>query len=227
MYQVTWIKLYYMVRDSFYSLIRRKGYLSSFVMIFLLFFLVSFSWKGISFFSSWIDLERSLQEKAPDLEASSFQPLILLLTILKTGTLVVSIFLILAAILYSKHFYKQKAGIEQEELLTKRLLGETSSIISLTFMLEAGYVLLLLGSAALVLGTQVFQRLLADIQALGAFQMATAAYKPYLRRELLFFLLIVVGTLVSVFYSVFRFVEKEERLLPTSSDSSNEGSNLE
>lgn len=227
MYRVTWIKLYYVVMDSFYSLIRRKGYLSSFVMIFLLLFLVSLSWKGIGFFFSWIDLERSLQEKAPDLEASSFQPLLLLLTILKTGTLVVSIFLILAVILYSKHFYKQKAGIEQEELLTKRLLGETSSIISLTFMLEAGYVLLLLGSVALVLGTQVFQRLLADIQALGAFQMTAAAYKPNFRLELLFFLLIVAITLVSVFYSVFRFVEKEERLLPTSSDSSDADSHWE
>ncbi|WP_086347523.1 hypothetical protein [Candidatus Enterococcus clewellii] len=211
--------LYYTVTSSFRSLVRRRGYFSSFIMIGLLFFLFFFSWKWVDFFSSWIILETVLQEMAKEDEAASFQPLILLLTILRTGTILVCFFLFLAVILYTKHFYKQKAGIEQEEIVIKRLLGERSAIIASEFVLEAGYILVFFGSISLVLSTIIFKKLLRDIQVLGAFQNVVERFDPHHGIEFLLFLVVICLTLLSIFYTVYRQADREALASPSSTNS--------
>lgn len=216
MFADTGIKIYYIGRNAFFSLIRRKGYIYSYVMIGLLFFLFFFAWKWVGFFSSWIDLETAFQKAAAPEDAYSFQPLLLLLSILRVGAIIISVFLALAVVLYTKHFYKQKAVIEQEELFVKRLLGESTPVIALEFVLEAGYVLIFFGSVALILSIITFQKLIQDIHALGAFQKVVEVFHVHTALEILWLFSIIGMVLSSIFYAVYRQVNNERQDMPSS-----------
>lgn len=216
MFADTGIKMYYTGRNAFFSLIRRKGYVSSYVMIGLLFFLFFFAWKWVGFFSSWTDLETRLQEAAAPEDAYSYQPLLLLLSILRVGAIIVSVFLMLAVVLYTKHFYKQKAVIEQEELFIKRLLGESTPVIALEFVLEAGYVLFFFGGVALVLSSIVFQKLIEDIHTLGAFQKVVEVFKVHHGIEIVWLFSMIGMVLIFIFYAVSRQINNERPALPVS-----------
>ncbi|MBP1045671.1 hypothetical protein I6N96_05225 [Enterococcus sp. BWM-S5] len=205
------IKLYYIAINALQSLGRRKGYFTSFVMIGLLFFLFFFTWNWIGFFSAWIDLENIFFEKAVEAgESGTFQSLIMLLTILKFGASIICFFLFLATLLYIKSFYRQKAAIEEEEILIKRLLGECSSIIALEFTLEGFYVLTAIGGIAIALSSAVFKRLISDFQKIGVFKGVGEAFTLDLLSEGFLLVMLLSLALFLVFHSVNRQADSEQ-----------------
>ncbi|MGC6769701.1 hypothetical protein [Enterococcus sp. LJL51] len=214
----------YLLIRSLNALMRRKGYFFSFCLVGMLYFLLFFSIYWSNFFTFWIHWETELIEKSQDIyTAQAAQPLLMLLKSFRIGTIILSNAFFLAGLFYTKNLYRQIALIEKEAFYIERMLGEQTSVISLTFVAEAFYVMAAAGLAAMFLSRAALKKILGDISNLGGLKQVISDYQLGNMLTILVFLLLLVLTLAVIFRAVFKQVDSEQLNQPASEEQSREG----
>lgn len=194
----------YVVENSSKNLVRTQGIIGTSLLTGLLTFFSAFSVNVSLFLNHWH--ETVSQELAADglVGMQMLASPLMLIFIFKAIALFVSAALIVSTISYIRRTFIQFATIQRPDFLTMSFIGQTTTLISIEFALQAVYLAVFWFSAGTLIANQVFSKMLADTASNNLFSELIQSFRLSTSPHLL----ITLFAAFYIFIRIFVFVRK-------------------
>lgn len=194
----------YVVENSSKNLVRTEGVIGTSLLTGLLAFFSTFSINASLFLHHWYETVSQELASGGLVGMQMLASPLSIIFIFRAITLFVSAALIVSTISYIRRTFIQFANIQRPDFLIMSFIGQTTTIISIEFALQAVYLTTFWFSAGTLIANQVFLKMLTDTaknnlfaEIIQSFHLSTGAH-----------LLITLLAACYIFIRNFLFVRK-------------------
>lgn len=196
----------YVIENSSKNLLRTEGIIGTSILVVLLAFFSAFSINVSLFMSHWHTVISQEMASGGSIMNQILGSPAVAIFIFKTLAFLVSAILIVFTISYIRRIFVMFATMQRPDFLTMSFIGQTTTIISIEFALQAVYLVVLFFSMGTLIANEVFMRMLTNTANSNLFADIIQSFQLTTMPHLLMMVIAASYLFIRTFFYIRRYL---------------------